>query len=282
VDIMTDAFGLIAMINVLCAQSDYPGALQMVEKLEASLAVERSRPFEFEEDFRTARIRVQLASGDLQSAADWADQLPYNGDFQLHPKRYRLTLARIRLAQGKYADVEHLLAGETPPTESGSRITRQIETRLLTSIALAHQNRIPEALALVEDCLRLSEPEGHIRVFINEGLPIQKLIAQWREHANAGPLRDFTDRLLSQFTVEPHLIYAHKKAPPGSHMVEPLTPRELDVLRLLSAGFSNRQIAEKLVLSEGTVKFYVHTVMDKLGVHSRTQAILSAREHHLL
>jgi DNA-binding NarL/FixJ family response regulator len=65
-------------------------------------------------------------------------------------------------------------------------------------------------------------------------------------------------------------------------IVDPLTPRELEVLRLVAAGLSNRQIAAKLVLSEGTIKFYMHAIMQKLGVHSRTQALLIAREQNLV
>jgi DNA-binding NarL/FixJ family response regulator len=89
--------------------------------------------------------------------------------------------------------------------------------------------------------------------------------------------------LLSQFeTGFSTLPAGQEKASPNDDLIEPLTPRELEVLKLLAAGLSNRQIAAKLVLSEGTVKFYVHTIMQKLGVHSRTQALLIAREHHLL
>jgi LuxR family maltose regulon positive regulatory protein len=120
---------------------------------------------------------------------------------------------------------------------------------------------------------------------------MQLLITQWLAHASPGPLWDYATRLLSQFDAEPHgITAAQKKVSPvgapsansGQALVEPLTPRELEVLRLLAQGFSNRQIAEKLVVAEGTVKFYVHAVLKKLEVHSRTQAIAKARELNLL
>ena len=124
-NIMTDGFGLIALARVLRAKGDYAGAMQVVEKFETRLQ-EHSRPREFDEDFRTLRVRLQLASGDLQNPSHWADQIQLSEDFDLHQERYRLTLARIRLAQGRYAEVENMLAGMTPAITAGSRINQTI------------------------------------------------------------------------------------------------------------------------------------------------------------
>jgi LuxR family maltose regulon positive regulatory protein len=154
---------------------------------------------------------------------------------------------------------------------------------ILKALALyAVRDTTPADIAMTKS-LTLAEPEGYVRVFLDEGPPMQRLLTQWMSHADASPARDYAIHLLSQFNTEPHEGTAvPEKASPVSDLVEPLTPRELDVLRLLAQGLSNRQIAEKLILSEGTVKFYVHAVMEKLGVHNRTQAILTARELNLI
>src|SRR5690606_17672301 len=113
-------------------------AMQAVETFETRL-LEHSKPREFEEDFRTLKVRVQLASGDLQNPSYWADHIQDTEDFRLHEEYYRLTLARIRLLQGRYPEVEKLLAGTTPPLTSRSRITRQLESNLLLAVAFAMQ-----------------------------------------------------------------------------------------------------------------------------------------------
>jgi LuxR family maltose regulon positive regulatory protein len=177
-NIMTDAFGLLALIYVLQARGDYAGALQMVEKFEARLQ-DDFRPYEFNEDFRTLRVRVQLASGDLQHAVDWADQIQRSEDFRLHEEYYRFTLARIRLEQCQYAEVEKLLTGMAPLTLGVNRINRQIESNLFRAAAIAGQGRVEEAVPLIESSLSLAEPEGYIRSFLDVGE-----LARERSHKN--------------------------------------------------------------------------------------------------
>ena len=159
--------------------------MQVVEKFETRLAG-NLRPHEFEENFRTLKVRVQLASGDLKNASDWADQVVLSEDFRLHPERYRLTLARIRLAQGRYAEVETLLTGKPFPDKAGNRVTRQIESNMLLAAAIARQQRLPEALGLIEACLALAEPEGYIRIFLDIGEPAQELLAAYLRSAAPG------------------------------------------------------------------------------------------------
>ncbi len=125
-NIMTDGFGLIALTRLLMAKGDYAGAMQVVEKFETRLQEHSRPPREFDEDLRTLRVRLQLASGDLQNPSHWADQIQLSEDFELHPELYRLTLARIRLAQGRYAEVVKLLAGMTPQLAAGSLINQTI------------------------------------------------------------------------------------------------------------------------------------------------------------
>ncbi len=117
-NIMTDGFGLAALARVLLAKRNYSGAMWAVETLEARLH-EHAQPREFDEDLRTLKIRVQLASGDLQNPFQWADEVQLSEEFRQHKELYWLTLGQIRLAQGRFAEVEELLAGIILPFASG-------------------------------------------------------------------------------------------------------------------------------------------------------------------
>ena len=152
--------------------------MQIVEQFETRMQT-ISRPREFDEDFHTVKVRLQLASGDLQNPSRWADQIQFSGDFDLYKERYRLTLARIRLAQGRYNDVENMLAGFTPGMTSGSRITRQLECNLIKAAAMAGQQCLREAFAILESSLSLAEPEGYLQIFLDIGDPIRVLLSAY-------------------------------------------------------------------------------------------------------
>jgi LuxR family maltose regulon positive regulatory protein len=289
-NIMTEGFGLVALTRLLQAKGDYAGAMQTVEKFEARLR-EHAQPREFDEDLRTLRVRLQLASGDLQNPSHRADQVLLSDDFDLHKELYRLTLAYIRQAQGRYAEVEKLLARLVLPGPTGSRITRQLESNLLLATAIARQQRLQEAFGLIEISLALAEPEGYVRVFLNAGQPMQLLLAQWLAHASAGPLRDYAVHLLSQFEAEPHgITTAQEKASQGRDplassgqaLVEPLSHRELEVLHLIALGRSNQEIAAQLIVSPGTVKAHTASIYRKLDVANRTEAVARARQIGIL
>ena len=122
--------------------------------------------------------------------------------------------------------------------------------------------------------LSLAEPEGYIRLFVDEGEPMVALLRQ----AYAGGIApDYVATLLSAAGA----LALAAPASAGS-LLEPLTERELDVLRLLVAGLSNAAMAQELVITVGTVKRHVNSIYTKLGVTSRTQAVARAHALHLL
>ncbi len=276
-NIMTDAFGLLALTRVLQAQGNYAEAMQVAEKFETRLQGD-SRPIEFQEDFRTLRVRVQLASRDLQSASHWVDQIQYSEDFHLHEGYYRLTLARIRLAQGRYADVEKMLTGTAPPTAVGNRITRQIESNLLLAAAIVAQQRLPEALALIESCLALAEPEGYIRVFLDVGGSARELLAAYLR-SNALGQKRYAQQLLDAFS-----FMSQGSSPDlrSADLIEPLSGRELEVLHLIALGKTNQEIAQQLIVAPGTVKAHTASIYRKLDVANRTEAAARARQLGIL
>jgi LuxR family maltose regulon positive regulatory protein len=276
-NIMTDAFGLIALTRVLLAKRDYAGAMHSVEKFEARLQ-ELSRPREFDEAFHTLRVRVQLASGDLQNAVDWADQIQHSEDFSLHPERYRLTLAQIRLAQGQYAEVERILANMVPLYGAASQITQQLESNLLLAAAFARQQRLPEALSLIEASLALAEPEGYLRIFLDVGEPARELLAAYLR-SDAPAHQPYAQKVLDTFSVT---AAANSPNSQSTGLIEPLSARELEVLSLLALGKTNQEIAQQLIVAAGTVKAHTASIYRKLDASNRTEAVARARQLGLL
>jgi LuxR family maltose regulon positive regulatory protein len=276
-NIMSDGFGLVALTRVLLAQGDYAGAIQTTEKLKARLAG-CSWPRELDEDFHTLRIRVLLAGGDLQSAAEWANQLALTGDIPLHKQRYQMTLARIFLAQGKYAELENLLAGAIPPPGSGSQITRELEYHLLLAIAKSRQGRQPEALEHIKSCLHAAQPDGYVRIFLDFGEPVRALLAVCLQSVDA-VYGLYAQKILDAFSpVGP--VLSSVSSTYG--LVEPLSERELEVLQLMALGNTNHQIAGRLIIAAGTVKAHAASIYRKLDAANRTEAVARAREIGIL
>ncbi len=276
VDIMSDAFGLLALTRILLARRDYPRAMQVVEKFETRLAG-NLRPHEFEENFRTLKIRVQLASGDLKNASHWADQVVLSEDFRLHQERYLLTLAWIRFARGRYTEVEALLTGIPFPDKAGNRVTRQIESNLLLAAAIARQavqRRLPEALGLIEASLALAEPEGYIRIFLDIGAPAQELLAAYLRSAAPGH-KVYAQKLLDAFSPSGRAMLLACRP---LELIEPLTGREVEVLQLMALGRTNQEIARQLFVAPGTIKAHAASIFRKLDVANRTEAVARARQ----
>jgi LuxR family transcriptional regulator, maltose regulon positive regulatory protein len=276
-NIMTDAFGLLALAHVLQAKGDYAAAMQIVEKFEARLQ-QQSRPLEFREPFYTLKVRVQLASGDLETAGAWADHVQHSEDFQLHPEHYQLILARIRLLQGKHAEAEKILTMALSWKPPGNRVVRQIETNLLLAAAMAGQRRLPDALALIDSCLALAEPEAYIQVFLDVGEPARELLAAYLR-SNPSYHRSYAEKLLDTFSPA---IRTDSADPQQAGLIDPLSQRELEVLHLISLGKTNPEIAQHLIIARGTVKAHTASIYRKLDTTNRTAAVARARQLGIL
>jgi LuxR family maltose regulon positive regulatory protein len=192
-----------------------------------------------------------------------------------------MTLVRVLIAQekrglvdGSIHDAKGLLERLLQAAEEGRRMGSVIEISALLALAHAAQGDIPLALASLERALTLAEPEGYLRVFIEEGKPMQELLLAY-VHASFGEHITYAQKLLVAFVVPgPSVAYDVR----STNLVEQLTAREIEVLQAMAEGFSNHEIAEKFILAEGTVKFYVHAVLEKLGVHNRAKAVIEAKK----
>jgi LuxR family maltose regulon positive regulatory protein len=170
--------------------------------------------------------------------------------------------------------LDRLLLDAEPKARMGS----VLEILMLHALALEAQGDRMDALATLERALVLAEPEGYIRLFVDEGPPMRALLRHAYMHSM---VLGYIATLLSAFGEQNISDFPHASAHPDP-LVEPLTERECEVLRLLLEGASNREIAHRLVLSVNTVKRHVYNLCGKLGVQSRTQVISRARELNLL
>ncbi|MBA3389897.1 MAG: tetratricopeptide repeat protein, partial [Rubrobacter sp.] len=234
------------------------------------------------------KTRIWIAQGRLSEALDWAreqglsihDELIYLREFE------HITLARALIARymSERADryiheAMELLGRLLQAAEEGGRIGSVIEILMLQALAHNAQSDRPAALASLERALMLAEPEGYVRIFVDEGTPMARLLS---EAAVQGIMPDYTARLLVIFEAEEHKSEDESHLPPAQSLVEPLSQRELEVLRLITQGLSNRQISERLFLALSTVKGHNRIIFSKLMVGSRTEAVARARELGLL
>jgi LuxR family maltose regulon positive regulatory protein len=244
-----------------------------------------------------AEVRLALAQGDLESASRWASASGLRADETdvsvSHEMEYRV-LGRVLIAQGQTAQALPLLDKLLRIAESGALMGSAIEILILRALALRTQGNVTEAVNALERALTLAEPEGYIRIFVDEGEPLRDLIERWK--IETGRQKDpserqtrliaYADTLLKVVINITPKLQSMSEPPnsPGlqSSLVEPLSARELEVLHLIAEGLSNDSIARKLFLSVSTVKVHLRHIYGKLNVNSRTQAVARLHELNLL
>ena len=278
----------VAMARVLEAQGDLDGALGLLHEAEHLYVSD------FHPDVRpiaALKARIWVAQGRLGEALDWArerglsthDDLSYLREFE-HITLTRVLLARYKSdrADGSMLEARGLLERLLQAAEEGERMRSVIEILVLQALAHEAQGESPFALVPLEPALTLAEPEGYVRIFVDEGRPMAQLLS---EAATRGIMPDYTGKLLAAFGAEGRI---DPDDPPrlatlaSQPLVEPLSDRELEVLRLIAQGLSNREISERLFLAVITVKGHNRNIFRKLQVRRRTEAIARARELGLL
>jgi LuxR family maltose regulon positive regulatory protein len=222
------------------------------------------------------RVRLWLDQDNLEAALGWERQhaLDPKDDISYPNQIAYLTLARILVAQSRPGAALALLERLRVQFETLGQTGRALELLLLQALALKAKGDKPGALAALTRALTLGEPEGYLRIFLDEGAPMAELLRRAGSHGIASK---YVVKLLSEFSQDAGAAPASQQP-----LIEPLTDRELQVLRLLAEGLSNRAIAERLVVALGTVKSHTASLYRKLDVTSRTQAVARATELGLL
>ncbi len=226
--------------------------------------------------------RVHLASGDLVGAARWADAPP--PDFAGSPlgptlrRSHDMTVARVRLAQGRPEEALALLAHARRELDAQGVVADLISVHVLESAAASALGHRAEAIRSLEAAVRLAAPAGYLRRILDDGRAVAHLLPLVRAIAPG-----FVDRALRTLeSTKPSMLERSGPRAPepgdGAAQAEPLTPREQDVLRLMAQGASNAEIAAALVVSVGTARWHVGHILAKLGAASRTQALVRAQQ----
>jgi LuxR family maltose regulon positive regulatory protein len=269
----------VAMAQIQKAQGDLDGALDLLHEAE------RLYVRDFFPNVRPVAAlvaRVWVAQGRVGEALGWARERGLDGSDDLSYLREfeHVTLARVLLARYKsdHADrsileVMGLLERLLKAAEEGERMGSAIEILVLQALAHQTQGDIPAALVPLERALTLAEPEGYVRIFVDEGLPMAVLLEEATKHRIAP---NHVRHLLTAFGS------ASDKTPIKQMLIEPLSERELEVLRLLRTDLDGPEIARELVVSLNTMRTHTKNIYSKLGVNNRRAAVHRAEELDLL
>jgi LuxR family maltose regulon positive regulatory protein len=228
------------------------------------------------------KARIYLKQGRLDKAQAWVqarglsvtDEASYLGEYE------HLTLARVRLAEGVFTGVHEMLERLLTLAQAQRRAGSVLEI-LLTQVLLHQaQGNQPQALAALERALTLAEPEGYLRIFVDEGEAMRLLIADFRLliAPRAHPLLGYADRILGFFPWSKEDGLQSQIANQKSKIVEPLSERELEVLKLLRSELSGPELAERLMVSLNTLRTHTKNIFNKLGVNTRRAAVRRAEE----
>jgi LuxR family maltose regulon positive regulatory protein len=185
-------------------------------------------------------------------------------------------------------EAKQWLANLLQLAEAQGRTGSVLELLMLQAEALHASGEVNQAIERLSRALALAEPEGYIRLFVDEGVPMARLLVLMRRRPpdDQPGATDYREKLLallgrvhSEEVPHPPAAFPQPTVQPLS---EPLSERELEVLRLIAAGCSNREIADRLVIGVSTVKWYVNEIYGKLQVESRTKAVARARELNIV
>jgi LuxR family maltose regulon positive regulatory protein len=274
-------------------QGDLDGAVDLLSEAER---LHYRSPVPDVRSIAALKTRVWVRQGRLTKALGWVrerglsvdDVLSYLREFE------HVTLARVLIAEYKSNRVERsiheavgLLERLLKAAEEGGRTGSVIEILALQALAYEAQGNISMALAPLEHALTLAKPEGYVRIFVDEGQPMARLLYEAFSREIAP---DYTRRLLAAFPIaEPEQVGPSKtqskilnlkpvlSEAEVSEIVESLSERELEVLELIAEGLTNQEVATRLYLSLHTIKVHARNIYAKLGVKNRTQAVAKGK-----
>jgi LuxR family transcriptional regulator, maltose regulon positive regulatory protein len=289
----------VAMAQIQASQGELDAALELLDEA-APLYVS-----DFSPNVRPVsalKARVWIAQGKLEQALDWARQNGLSVDDKLSYLREfeHITLARILLAQHNSSHAERplrdaigLLERLGKAAQDGGRMNSAIEIYVLQALAHQMQSDLPAALGVLERALTTAEPEGYIRILLDEGESMRLLIKDLRlklegqSRAQNNPLVAYVDKILDAFSGSsagsqlPTMPTENLKSK-MQNLIEPLSQRELDILRLFKTELSGPEIARELVVALSTVRTHTKSIYSKLNVNSRRAAVKRAMELGLI
>lgn len=231
--------------------------------------------------YKTIEAQVRLAQGDKTAVAHWVAgaRLSLEKKVNLEYSFMYLAMARFLIFQNKPHEALGLLSLMLEAAEASEGMGLVIRILACQAAALHVAGERASSLVTLERALSLAEPEGFVRTFVDEGRPMRALLEQVMTRGSG---RAYTSRLLAAFSDDGEgEIRVTAVAPPPA-LIEPLSQRELDVLRLLNTHLSATEIAAELFIAPSTVRSHIKNIYSKLNVHGRTEAVVRAEELNLL
>ena len=273
------SMGLPALAGVHLSRGELDTAAEILQHAERASEHLRN-PYWHALHSITTHVRFWIARGELERAVRWAERVQHE---ERHPAPLAreledMALVRIVLAQHK---TEEALMRLVPLLESATKQERWghiIELLLLQTLAYLERREEQAALAALTQAVHLAEPEGYMRSFLDEGVPMAALLSKLRDRQRKQGPTPYLDKVLTAFSPQKVVDYPT----PQNALLDPLSTREQEVLHLMARGASNQEIAETLVITLDTVKRHVSNILSKLGASNRTQAVSRVRELGLL
>ena len=286
----------IAQARLHETKGDLDGALELLEEAERRFV---RTPVPIIRPIAALKTRIQIVQGKIAEALDWVrtrdlsvdDDISYIHEFE------HMTLARVLIAQvkrglvdGSINDAQGLLERLLQAAEEDGRKGSEIEILVLQTLAHEVQGNFAPALVSLERALTLAEPEGYVRIFVDEGPPMAHLLL---EAASRGFMPNYTGKLLAAFKTEQLSSAGESPLPTplavlpeghrdGEPLSEPLSQRELEVLRMFKTELSGPEIARELVIALSTVRTHTKSIYSKLNVNNRRAALKRAAELNLI
>jgi LuxR family transcriptional regulator, maltose regulon positive regulatory protein len=260
---------------------DLDGALEQMkqaERLYTPSALPNLRPP------NALKARLIVKQGQPDEALAWAREqgLSVENDLNFFQEFEHLTLAR---ALGAEHEVPKFLDRLLQAAEAGGRTGSVIEILILQALTFKAQDDNSRSFASLERALTLAGPQGYLRIFVDEGEAMRLLLLDFRsahEKQAAHSLLNYVDKILAAFSQPEEIASQSKTVNPKSKIIEPLTDRELEILRLIAEGQSNTEISQQLYVALSTVKGHNLRIFNKLQAQNRTEAVARARELGLI
>jgi LuxR family maltose regulon positive regulatory protein len=248
--------------KVLGNQEAFAAAMAQVEELVQGKVI----PAPNHNRCLAFQVEMALREGDVAAAERTVEQLEMDVEGHSFYRYIGLAKERVAIAQGENTTAKKSLQEKTNLADQAGWAYGGIATRILHSVATHEREAGFKVLA---EALEKSQVEGYLRAYADQG---QAVVPHLLEAAQRGINPEYIQQILACIRHDEDFEKA------TTSLVEKLSERELEVLRLIAVGLSNREIAEQLYLSPGTIKTHVHNICGKLGVSNRTQAVMQARD----
>jgi len=272
----------VGLLRVLMYRMDIASALKLMDEITKHLSDFALPPW-ITSPISAFKVFFWLATKNVNAAVNWAQEhgLSINDKVSNLYLPEHLALANILIAQNKLDDADCLLQRLIERAKDGDQVYMLIEIRLYRLMIFMLKSETTSAMAELQTALSLAESGGFIMIFVSKGKPVADLLKevlvvkkQDHNHIQAGFSLSYVKKILTAFKAT---------TPPKTEgLMDPMSERELEVLRLIATGLSNKEIAEKLFISLNTVKTHTKSINSKLNVSSRTKAISRAKQLGIL